>query len=116
MSRRVSVLPLHGFRGFVVVADVAHELALQVGDGSEDTSGDNVALDLAEPQLDLVQPRGVSRGEVLTRSGDDKSRLNSRVLPSGCCNRCARFTTRQLTRCSFRADAVTAGCVCERLV
>ena len=27
----------------------------------------------------------------IARSGDDKSRLNSRVLPSGCCSRCARF-------------------------
>ena len=49
---------------FVVVADVAHELSLEVGDGSEHASGDDVALDLAEPQLDLVEPGGVGRSEV----------------------------------------------------
>ena len=64
MSTRVSVLPFHSPRRLVVLADVSHELAFQVGNGSEDTSGDDVARDLAEPQLDLVQPRGVSRGEV----------------------------------------------------
>ena len=64
MSTRISVLPFHSPRRLVVLADVSRELVLQVGNGSEDTSGDDVALDLAEPQLDLVQPRGVSRGEV----------------------------------------------------
>src|SRR5882757_4916341 len=64
MSTRISVLPFHSPRRLVVLADVSHELALQVGDGSKDTSGDDVALDLAEPQLNLVQPGGVSRSEV----------------------------------------------------
>ena len=45
----------------VVVADVAHDLAFKVGLGGEDPSGDQVALDLGEPDFDLVEPRGISR-------------------------------------------------------
>jgi hypothetical protein len=57
MARRVAIFPLHGTRGFVAVADVAHELSLQIGDGCEHTASDDVTLDLAEPQLDLVESR-----------------------------------------------------------
>ena len=64
MSTRVSVLPFHGSRRFVVLTDVTHEFSLQVGNAGEHTTGDDVALDLAEPQLNLVQPRRVGRGEV----------------------------------------------------
>ena len=46
------------------MTDVAHEFSLEVGDGSEYAARDDVALDLAEPQLDLVEPRGVGRSEV----------------------------------------------------
>jgi hypothetical protein len=38
------------------VTDVAHELFLDVGNGSEHAAGNDIALDLAEPQLDLVEP------------------------------------------------------------
>jgi hypothetical protein len=48
----------------VVVADVAHDLAFKVGLGGEDPSGDQVALDLGEPDFDLVEPRGISRSLV----------------------------------------------------
>src|SRR5256885_7830643 len=64
MSAGIGVLPLHGPRCLVVLADVAHELSLQIEDGCEDAAGDHVALDLAEPQLHLVEPGGVGRGEV----------------------------------------------------
>ncbi|MFP6898363.1 MAG: hypothetical protein VCA38_17305 [Roseibacillus sp.] len=47
----------------VVVADVAHDLAFK-GLGGEDPSGDQVALDLGEPDFDLVEPRGMSRSLV----------------------------------------------------
>ena len=30
--------------------------ATQIGDGGEDATGDDVALDPGEPQLDLVEP------------------------------------------------------------
>jgi hypothetical protein len=36
--------------------DVSQELSLQIRDGSENASRDDVALDLAEPQLNLIQP------------------------------------------------------------
>ena len=46
------------------MADVAHELSLEIRDRSEHAASDDVALDLAEPQLDLVEPGGVGRSEV----------------------------------------------------
>jgi hypothetical protein len=52
----ISVLPFHGTGRFIVKADVAHQLFLQVGNGSENAARDHIALDLAEPQLDLVEP------------------------------------------------------------
>ena len=44
--------------------DVLHELSAQVGQRREHAAGNDVALDLGEPEFDLVEPRGVSRGEV----------------------------------------------------
>src|ERR1022692_5172510 len=69
MARWIGIFPLHGTRRFVVLADVSQELSLQVGDGSEYASRDDVALDLAEPQLDLIQPRRVGRSEVQVNLG-----------------------------------------------
>jgi hypothetical protein len=48
----------------VVASDVAHDLSPQVRDGREYAARDDVALDLGEPDFDLVQPRGVGRREV----------------------------------------------------
>lgn len=48
----------------IVEADVAHQLSGQVGDGGEDASGNDVALDFGEDQLDLVEPGGVGRDEM----------------------------------------------------
>jgi hypothetical protein len=44
--------------------DVAQELSLQVSQGSEYSSCDDVTIDLAEPQLDLIQPGRIGRSEV----------------------------------------------------
>jgi hypothetical protein len=52
MARWIGTFPLHGTGRFVVLTDVSHELSLQIRDGSEYTSRDDIALDLAEPQLD----------------------------------------------------------------
>ena len=60
----VGILPLHGARGLVVVADIAHELSLQIGDRGEHAAGDHVALDSAEPQFHLIEPGGIGRSEV----------------------------------------------------
>ena len=50
--------------GFIVVANVAHQLAREILYRSEDPSGNHVALNLGEPNFDLVEPTGVGRGIV----------------------------------------------------
>ena len=50
--------------GFIVVTNVAHQLAREILYRSEDTSGNNVTLNLGEPNFDLVKPTGVGRGIV----------------------------------------------------
>jgi hypothetical protein len=52
-----------------VGVDVAAEFAGQVGGGGEHAAGDHVALEFGEPQLDLVEPRRVSRREVQAEVG-----------------------------------------------
>jgi len=47
---------LKWFGGLLVEADVAQDLALQISNGGEDSSIDEVALELAEPTLDLIEP------------------------------------------------------------
>src|SRR5204863_231501 len=44
--------------------DVATKFASQVGDGSENATGNDLRFDLSEPDLDLVQPGRIGRGEV----------------------------------------------------
>ena len=63
-TARVTVAPLYGFGSLVVVADVPHQLSPQVGNRGEDAAGDDVTLDLGEPQFDLVEPGRVSRRKV----------------------------------------------------
>src|SRR5258708_9185707 len=58
----VLVDPTDGSRGLVVVADVTHELASEILYGGEDTSRNNVALNLGKPNLDLIEPAGIGRG------------------------------------------------------
>jgi hypothetical protein len=64
----IEVLPLYGSQLSVVVAaaDIVPDVVIQVfksGTGVNPTS-DDVALDLGEPQLDLVQPAGIRASEV----------------------------------------------------
>jgi len=49
--------------------DVAAKFASQVGHGSEDAAGNDFAFDLGEPDLHLVEPRGIGRGEVKLHAG-----------------------------------------------
>ena len=58
----VFVSPLEGESCFVVMADVAHDLSVEVGLGFEDAACNEVSLDLGEPDLDLIKPRGIGRG------------------------------------------------------
>src|SRR6218665_2644566 len=63
----VEVLPLHGLGWLVVLAGVAHGLSLEIGYRSEYAASGNVALDLREPQLNLVVSWRVGRREVHTQ-------------------------------------------------
>ena len=44
------------------MADIAHDLSVEVGLGFEDAACDEVSLDLGEPDLDLIEPRGIRCG------------------------------------------------------
>jgi hypothetical protein len=58
----VFISPLEGESCFVVMADIAHDLSVEVGLGFEDTACNEVSLDLGEPNFDLIEPRGIGRG------------------------------------------------------
>jgi len=60
----VGVLPLDGPSTGGVGIDIAAELASQVGNRGEDAACDDLAFDLGEPDLDLVEPGRVSGREV----------------------------------------------------
>ncbi len=51
--------PLEWAGLFVVGADVAHDFSLEVNLRGEDPAGDEVTLNLGEPNLDLIEPRRV---------------------------------------------------------
>ena len=55
----VLVGPREGDGGLIVVSDVAHDLPAKVALGGEDAAGDDIALDLGEPDLDLIEPGGI---------------------------------------------------------
>src|SRR5438445_10590239 len=78
MARWISIFPLHGSGRFVVLTDVSQELFVQIRNGSEYASGDDVALDLAEPQLDLIQPRRVGRSEAQVNLGMHRQEVRDR--------------------------------------
>ena len=52
----VFISPLEGESCFVVMADIAHDLSVEVGLGFEDTACNEVSLDLGEPNFDLIEP------------------------------------------------------------
>src|SRR5262245_16289308 len=62
--RWIAITPADRLRRLVVVTDVATNLPREVWDRREDASGQEVALDLGKPQLDLVEPRRVGRREM----------------------------------------------------
>jgi hypothetical protein len=65
----IRIFPPDGLCIGRVRVDLASELAGEVGYGGEDASCDDFAFDLGEPQLDLIEPRGVSGSEVKTDAG-----------------------------------------------
>jgi hypothetical protein len=61
-SMSVFVGPLEGEGSFIVMADVAHDFAVEITGGVEDAPGNEIPLNFREPDLDLIEPRGVGRG------------------------------------------------------
>ena len=55
--RRVS--PFDGSSSLVVVPDVTKDFSSEIVDGGKDASGDNLPLNLGEPDFDLVKPRRI---------------------------------------------------------
>ena len=58
----ISIGPFEGLGAFVVDLDIASNFAGQVGFGSKDAAGDQIALNFGEPDFDLIEPGRVSRG------------------------------------------------------
>src|ERR1700712_5104708 len=65
----VAVGPANRFRILVIALDIAANLAGQIRQRREDPAGEQVALDLAKPEFDLIQPRRVGRREVQVDAG-----------------------------------------------
>ena len=57
-----------------VGVDVATEFASQIGDRGKNAASDDLALDFGEPDLDLVEPRGIGGREVKLRRADAVAR------------------------------------------
>ena len=76
--------------GFIVVTNVAHQLAREILYRSEDASGNNVTLNLGKPIFDLVKPTGVGRGIIDPNCGVSLQEIQ-RLSSS-----CARLNCRQL--------------------
>lgn len=55
-SLRVGVGPAKRFGGFGIEMNVLHQLPRQIGDRGKDAAVDHIALDLREPDLNLIQP------------------------------------------------------------
>jgi hypothetical protein len=51
------------------MTDVAHGLARQVLDRGKDPAGDHIAFDPAEPEFNLIEPRGIGGSEVQVHLG-----------------------------------------------
>ena len=60
----IAIGPLDRLGATVVVSDVSSNLAREVRNGREDSVCDDIALDLGEPQFNLVEPGRVRRREV----------------------------------------------------
>jgi hypothetical protein len=60
----ISGLPLEWLCRFFIQADVAHDLAVKIGNRNEDAAIDHISLQFREPSFDLVESRRMGRGEV----------------------------------------------------
>jgi hypothetical protein len=67
----ISIGPFEGLGAFVVDFDIAGDFAGEVGFGSKDSAGDQIALNFGEPDFDLIEPGRVSRGVVELKVKDE---------------------------------------------
>src|ERR687898_1378932 len=67
--RWIAVGPADRLRVVVVTRDVASNLAREVGNGAEDATREQVALNLRKPQFDLIEPGGIRGREVEMDAG-----------------------------------------------
>ena len=51
------------------MANVTHDLTREVSFGSEDATGNQIALDFGEPDFDLIKPGGIGRSKVKVHIG-----------------------------------------------
>ena len=63
-SSDIGIGPLDGFRALVVLTDITHEFATEIGGGGEDAARDHIAFNLAKPEFDLIEPGGIGGGEM----------------------------------------------------
>ncbi len=66
---RISICPEEGFGLGVVALDVRQELSLEIEGRGEDSPGDAIPFQLAEPQLHLIEPGTVGRRVVHPHAG-----------------------------------------------
>ena len=62
--RWIAVGPEDGFRVFVVARDVAADLSGEVGQRRKDAPRQQIPFNFGKPEFDLIEPRGLRRGEV----------------------------------------------------
>ena len=53
--RGISIGPANWAGGGCIGSNVFHEFAAEIGDGSEDATGNDIPFDFAEPEFDLIE-------------------------------------------------------------
>ena len=83
----LSIGPFERLGAFVVAFDIASDFAGEIGFGSEDATGDQIALNFGEPDFDLIEPGRVGRGVMKLNIGmggeelcDDLGLVRRRVV------------------------------------
>ena len=95
-----------------MLADVGHDPARQVFAGRKDAAMDQVALDLGEPQLDLIEPRGVGRCGVKVNVGAlfeevaDALPLMRRKIVEDDVDPCSNASSRAAAPCGSNSKSV----------
>ena len=71
------------------MADIAHDLAVEVALGFENATCNEVSFDFGEPDLDLIKPRGIRRSvmELNVGMGAQKSLERLQFYESKGCRR-----------------------------